>query len=215
MAEKPSEVFGRRLKYYRQRRSWSQDDLARELDRVGRTIDRAQITRMENGKRGISLDDAIEIAWALGLPPALLYLPLGEADDIALAPDVHVHPDLARKWVIGAEPSTDSARYARMPGEWKADMAVWWWHDELDKAVRRVRDAARAVRSAEYVGNVEQLEGAKLEHVAALQELAGVLDEMRGRGWLVPEIHYQMAEDMRLAAITYDGPTFDPDQEEK
>lgn len=214
MAETPTEVFTRRMAYYRRRRDWSQERLAAELTQVGWSIHRVQVAKIEAGKRGVSLDEAVTIAWALGLPPALLWLPLGEADNVALAPDVEVHPDLARKWVIGAEPATDSSQFAHMFGKWKSDMAVWWFHDELYKATEAAHEARAELASAEYVGNTARIEEARAPYFERLKAVADVLKEMREREWVVPALHYRTVADMHAAGIEYDGPTYDPKERE-
>ena len=183
-------------------------DLAGELARVGWKVDRAQLARIESGDRGIALDEAIMIAWALALPPALVYLPLGEASDVAIAPDVVVHPSLARKWVTGREPAATSDQFARLPGEWKADMTTWWIHDRLSVATEAVWDAESALRAAEYVDEPSRIIEARSGHVNALKALIDVLDDMRSDGLLPPEIHENTAEAMRLAGFDYNGPTY-------
>ncbi len=208
MAETPSEAFARRLKRYRKRRGWTQDDLARELGSVGWTVNRAQVAKSETGTRKISLDEAVNIAWALGLPPALLYLPLGESAEVAIAPEVIVHPDLARKWIAGTEPASHSNQRAHLVGEWRSDMDVWWLHDRLNEAQEAVRDAERGLRGAEYVNEPEQVKGARLDQKRALAELADVLENMQSAGLLPPEIHQATVESMRKVGIDYDGPVY-------
>lgn len=208
LADAPSEVFARRLKRYRERRGWTQDDLAREIRGVGWTVDRAQVAKIETGTRNISLDEAVNIAWALGLPPALLYLPLGESHDVAIAPDVIVHPDLARKWIAGTGPATHSNQRARLLSDWHDDMSVWWVHDRLNEAQKAVRDAEGGIRGAEYVEDPERVKEARVDHVRALKELADVLEEMRSAGLTPPEIHAAMVESMRKVGIDYDGPVY-------
>lgn len=207
MVETPSKVFARRLKRLRDRRGWTQDELAEMLAEVGWSqVDRVQISKIETGTRRVSLDEAVMIAWALSVPPALLYLPLGEADDVALAPEVVVHPDLARQWVIGQEPAVTSDQMVRFPGEWRVDMEVWWLHDQLKEATRAEQRAQAAIRSAEYVG--EGVEAARTSHVEALQRLADALDEIRKRDLRPPEIHENTAKAMENAGVEYDGPTY-------
>jgi transcriptional regulator with XRE-family HTH domain len=208
MTEAPSDVFARRLKRYRERRGWTQADLARELRNVGWTVDRAQVAKIETGTRNISLDEALSIAWALGLPPALLYLPLGESADVAIAPDVIVHPDLARKWIAGSAPAAHSNQRARLLSDWHDDMGVWWVHDRLNEAQKAVRDAEEGIRGAEYVEDPEQVKEARLNHVRALKGFAEVLEEMRSAGLSPPEIHQAIVESMRKVGIDYDGPVY-------
>ena len=208
MIAKPSEVFAERMRRFRERRGWSQSDLAAELTDAGWKVDRAQIARIELGDRGISLDEAIMISWALGLPPALIYLPLGEANNVALTPKVVVHPDLARKWVIGVEPTPYSDQRARMLKHHYSDMSVWRMHDRLSPAQEAVLTAERAVKAAKYIDDQDRLTEARAEHVRALKGFYDELQKMRKSGLLPPEIHEDTVESMRLAGINYDGPTW-------
>ncbi len=205
---RPSEVFARRLRAHRQRRGWTQGRLAEELAAIGWTVDRGQISRIEKSDRGLTLDESIVLAWALGLPPALLYLPLGEADEVAIAPDVAVHPDQARKWVAGIEPATDSSQRARMVSDWGNDMKVWRLHERLGMAQSAYYGAKRAVASAEYVGDPEDLKAARVDKRNALQDLYEVLQELRTNGLRPPAIHETTVEEMRKADIIYDGPSY-------
>jgi len=211
MTDTPAEVFARRMRSYRENRVWSQADLARELSQIGWKVDRAQVARIESGDRGIALNEAIMIAWVLAIPPALLYLPLGEAANIALAPEVIVHPDAARTWVTGVGPAATSDQFARMPGEWKTDMVVWWLHDRLGEQFSKANQTQTRIRSAEYVG--EGISEAKQDHVDALRELVDLLNDMRERGLVVPEIQETMSDELKALEIKYDGPTY-PDPKE-
>lgn len=220
MTETPSQTFARRLKRFRERRGWTQDILAGELSNVGWRVDRAQIAKIEAGTRKISLDEAVTIGWAFGLPPALLYLPLGESQHVAIAPEVIVHPDLARKWIAGTEPATDSSQRVRLVREWHDDMGVWWVHDRLNEAQEAVSEAGRNLKGAEYVEGAGQnlraagyvasarVKEARVDHVLALKELADVLDEMTSAGMTPPEMHAAMVESMRKVGIEYDGPVY-------
>ena len=60
----PSDVFRRNMREIRKRRRWRQADLAQRLD-----WDRSVISLIENGRREISLDEAIAICATLGVSP--------------------------------------------------------------------------------------------------------------------------------------------------
>lgn len=208
MITSPGTAFARRLKQARERRRWTQHRLARELTSIGWHVDRAQVAKIESQDRRVSLDEAIMIAWVLSLPPAYLYLPVGEEDDVALAPDVNVHPDLARKWVLGKLPSVTSDQRARMPREWYADIHIWTLFDNLDDALEHARKSEPAMRSAEYVGDRDSIEAAREQHVKALQLLADSSRLIANQGLRPPAIDQHLAEMMRKVGVAYDGPTY-------
>lgn len=207
MPERPSEAFARRMKRYRERRSWTQEAIAAELAAVGWKIDRVQVAKIETGARKVSLDEAIIIAWVLSLPPAFLYLPLGEGD-VTLEAEVTIDADGARRWVTGQAPAMNSKQQARLPGEWKADMVVWWLHDDLHEAQDVESRSKSAVRAAEYVGDAQRIEQAKVSHADALLDLAEALNEIRAHGLQPPAIHEKTSEAMQEVGIEYDGPVY-------
>lgn len=195
MPETPSQSFARRLKRYRERRGWTQDLLASKLGAVGWKVDRAQIAKIENQDRNISLDEAIMISWALSLPPAFLYLPVGDEDDVALSPEVVIHPDLARKWVLGQ-------------GPWHEDMSTWRKFDRLNSAQNEERSAARAIRAAKYIGDSTGVEEARKRHVETLEKLSQLMEMLKRSGLKAPALHESTAQTMAELGIEYSGPTY-------
>jgi transcriptional regulator with XRE-family HTH domain len=97
----PSQVFAERTREVRDRRRWSQQDLADRLSELGAPLDRAGIARLENGNRGISLDDAITLTVALGAQFMHMIIPLNRNAEMALAPALTVRSSEARQWFRG------------------------------------------------------------------------------------------------------------------
>jgi len=100
----PSEVFRRRLREVRQARNWTQPELAEKLSGQGAGITEFTINRIESGKRGLSLDEAVAIAAVLG--PSLLHMivPLEERGRVHLTPQMPVRLLDARAWLRGQRP---------------------------------------------------------------------------------------------------------------
>lgn len=104
-ALRPSQVFAGRMRYLRERRRWSQQDLADRLAEMGNPTDRATIARTETLTRGLSLDDAVLYAAALG--GSLTHMvatpapPLSDETPIAIGPKFVVPPVRVRRWVRG------------------------------------------------------------------------------------------------------------------
>jgi len=73
--EMPSEVFQRRMREERERRGISQRDMVQRLADLGHPMAQPAITRIESGKRKVSLDEAVLIAVALDMAPEQLYAP--------------------------------------------------------------------------------------------------------------------------------------------
>jgi hypothetical protein len=127
---------------------------------------------------------------------------------------VVVDADGARKWVTGQAPAFDSDQYARLPGEWKTDMVVWWLHDELHEAQEAERRSGASLRSAVYVGDAERVEQAKHARAEALLDLAQALEEIRTHSLRPPAIHQVTYDEFRQVGIVYGGPIYTPAPEE-
>ena len=72
---RPSEVFVSRLREIRDERGISQAELARQMTAEGRPLSKVALLRIENGKRGLSLDEALALAKLLNVAPAHLLSP--------------------------------------------------------------------------------------------------------------------------------------------
>jgi transcriptional regulator with XRE-family HTH domain len=73
------EVYARRLRGIRNRRGWTQQQLADALRALDFPLGRVAIAKIENGKRPMEVSELVALATALDVPPAALFLPLGEA----------------------------------------------------------------------------------------------------------------------------------------
>lgn len=99
------QVTARRVRYLRERLGWSQQDLADKLANFGMPIDRAQLARLEGGKRGISLDETMRLAFVLDVAPVhLITDPEEGAEPMQTTPGAEVEPWEARAWVRGQKP---------------------------------------------------------------------------------------------------------------
>ena len=109
---KPSEVFAERMQEVRERRRWSQQELADRLDELGWPTDRSALARIEGKSRGVSLNDAVAIAAALGPSLNSMVVPLGSPKgvQIELAPKLWVGPSQARSWLRGNGPLREQDR---------------------------------------------------------------------------------------------------------
>ena len=104
----PSEVFRARLREVRRLKGWTQQQLADELASIGVRLDASGITRMERGSRGVTLDDVIAIAAALGVSPLHMFIPLDNDDMVNAAPGISADVLDVRAWIRGQRPLRDS-----------------------------------------------------------------------------------------------------------
>jgi transcriptional regulator with XRE-family HTH domain len=137
-AKTPSEIFAVEVRTTRERKGWTQQQLADRLVELDCPIDRSTIAKIESGKRGISLDEAFAFAAALGVSPAALALPRGSDTDVRVAPKRTVRGYQAHRWLQGRAPLLDdNERFyndARPDFEASAFEYSPWAHD-LVKAV--------------------------------------------------------------------------------
>lgn len=96
-----SKVFGSQVRATRNRRHWTQQDLVDHLTALDLQIDRSVVARIENGTRGVSLDEALAFAVALGVPPSSLVVPRGDEVDIRIAPNLSLKSWEALLWWRG------------------------------------------------------------------------------------------------------------------
>jgi transcriptional regulator with XRE-family HTH domain len=102
---RPSEVFRDQLRGVRERKRWTQLELARVLtEDLGEETHQATITKIEKGTRGVSLDDALRLAAVLDVSPLNMVVPRGAEPEVLLAPELAVTPRRMRQWVRGQRP---------------------------------------------------------------------------------------------------------------
>lgn len=98
------DVLAERVRRYRQVQGLKQEEVARRTEALGHRLGQATLAKLEAGgtrAAGASLVDVLVLAAALNVPPPLLFLPLGEAEGVELAPGFVVHPHIAFDWVSG------------------------------------------------------------------------------------------------------------------
>ena len=104
MAEalRPSETFRQRLEEARKRAGMTQADLARACAEVGEPSYRqTTIAKIENGDRGVAVDDVFVLAHALGISPAWLVTPTEAGTGVMVATDAIYDARAVRAWLRG------------------------------------------------------------------------------------------------------------------
>jgi transcriptional regulator with XRE-family HTH domain len=145
----PSEITGTRLREIRERRPLTQQQLADLVQNFGGTLDRAAVAKIEIGKRGVSLDEALQLAAVLGVSPSVLFLTLHDRDLVAIAPNLDVTMREARRWLKGL---------ASLPNgnerDFYSEVAEEDWVAMLNTSVRvilsRVQDLVDAAASNDH-----------------------------------------------------------------
>lgn len=100
----PSQVLAAQLPAIRARLDLSAQGLADRVAVLGGTLDRAAISKIETGKRGVSLDEALLLALAADVAPVHLFLPREDGEPVRVAPKLTPPAVAARRWLRGQEP---------------------------------------------------------------------------------------------------------------
>lgn len=162
----PADAFRLQIAQVRAGRGMSQGDLVKRLQELGvetkkgNPIDRATLARIEAGKRRVTLEEAIQIAAALEVPPLYLIVPRQARSEFSITPTLTVSSETARAWLAGMEP---------LPGhDWEL---MEKWAPEQDPELE-----ASMVHMAQ-----EELEKRTEELIeqAAQAAASGVTDEVR------------------------------------
>lgn len=99
----PSETLRANVAEYRDRRRWSQQQLADRLAHYGMTVNRTAVTKIESGARQVTVDEHTALAAALGVAPVALVVPVSEKQ-MRIAPELTTSSGLAHLWMTGHQP---------------------------------------------------------------------------------------------------------------
>jgi transcriptional regulator with XRE-family HTH domain len=129
-ARRPSEVFAEQMRIQRERKGWTQKQLAARLAKLGFLVHQTTIGKWEAGERRISLDEALAISAALDVGPAhmvagsYLGVTFGPPSIALSTKTAPVSPRQMRMWVRGQQAlwGQDEKRYYTevAPDEWLA-----------------------------------------------------------------------------------------------
>ncbi|MEV5691129.1 helix-turn-helix domain-containing protein [Micromonospora globbae] len=206
-AKRPSEVLAEQVREWRRRRdNMSAQGLANRIAEMGGTLSRVAISKIENGDRGVSVDEWLQLAHALAVPPPLLFLDLESGTDVEVAPGVVLHPWLVWEWATGQHPplvpAAEGGAYVTRVEEFaRAQTAINLYRSEA-RAATAINNAESAIRGAEYVDDADQLRAARTAHVDALRELARVLDLMIEHGMTPPGKPARWVEAIRSLGLS-------------
>ena len=105
----PTEVFARQLRVTRNRKGWTQAQLADRMQELGfEGMDQPMVARSERGKRTVSLDEVLGFALALGVAPMFLVLPEYSDVEVRVALGVARPANNVAAWWRGADPLLDA-----------------------------------------------------------------------------------------------------------
>lgn len=155
-------VFGQRIRQSRKNRGWTQQDLAERAAALGEPLDRAVLSRVESGERGVQLSEALVLIAALDLAPDYALTPLGSDETMRLGSRPTAPTYTAGEvsaWMHGdqALPGTDPGRYLWGTGPRGSNPVA----SDLRGLVKHAETAASAAELVEVVeAGIARLQGA-------------------------------------------------------
>ena len=164
------QVFAKQLSA---KRGMSQAALAERCSKLGSSLDRSAIAKIESGSRGVSLNDAIQLCAALNASPGSMFFWAEKTDGVLIGPDLAVTAGVARAWLRDQRPlKTDDDRRS--------------WEDTVADDVPTWAAEARAIYAMvedlnEYLIPMEaqQLDAQGVEELGELvNTMKGVLEQM-------------------------------------
>ncbi len=105
------ETFQRRLFAARRDAGLTQEALAARVQALGGSLHPTAITRIEKGRRDVSLEEVLLLAAAIEVSPRTLFEPDRQVDRVRLTPAGDAHPaERVRDWLRDLAPLADTDR---------------------------------------------------------------------------------------------------------
>jgi transcriptional regulator with XRE-family HTH domain len=141
----PTQVLRRQMPAIRARLDdLSAQGLADRITSLGGKLDRAAISKIENGVRNVTLDEALMIAVALDVAPIHLFIPRDDGALVAVAPNLQpVAAATAREWLRGRQ---QLSGLNKKTYETEVPDSEWGAARELTHREEKARDAAETAR---------------------------------------------------------------------
>lgn len=163
MNASPSEWIAGQLRPVRERRRYTQAELAAAVTQIGHPMHQTQVAKIERGERRATIDDVFALAAALDVSPLALILP--RSNEGVRIGHVAVRGDDAWSWVLAQVPLT---RYVVAGTTWEnpsyraEDLAGRTLTDkEADDRIEffrsEVSDQQRRIRSTPGAAHLERL----------------------------------------------------------
>jgi transcriptional regulator with XRE-family HTH domain len=192
-----ADVLARKVRYFREVQGLRQEDLAERIAELGWPMNRVTVAKIEAGgtrAANASLTEVLVLAAALDVPPLLLFLPLGDAEDMTIGTET-VHPHLMLDWIAGDTSFVMGNRRVR-------NQAAWFRNAQPLFLFRQLRELQNTVQRAWPYENLTPVPHRSWELVdEALARLAEHLEYMRQAGLSVPEMPDEWQERMAKLGV--------------
>lgn len=206
-ARTPEETVAHELSAWRDRTRVTAQQLADRIAELGGKLSRQAISKIENGDRGVSLDELLLIARALRVPPALLLFPIGRADEVGVLPGVGVYPGAALRWftgearfptppepIEGVDPDKVSVSLRDPEEGWEQGAAPALLFREHQQLVREWWAIPPRLRELPFGTPEEKQATRDAQWARVMADLRRVHEEMRRHGLTPPPIPKELTE---------------------
>lgn len=180
------DVLAERVRRYRKQGGHRQDDIAERTDALGHRLSQPTLASIEAGgtrAANVTLRDVLVLAAALDVPPPLLFLPLGEDEEVEISSHFAVHPHVALDWLAGDDDVRSAVRWTGDDG------SAWFDNSQPIRLFRGLRKRQDAVHAAQAALSLERQERIDPQHpdardqakaaVAAVLSFDGPADDFR------------------------------------
>lgn len=99
----PQTVLAQRLRRLRERRGWSQEQLASRLADRGLVWQRTTVAKVEAGSRQVTVDELVAVAFVIGVSPAALVVPPEMLETLAVTPSNELDAGMVWHWIAGQQ----------------------------------------------------------------------------------------------------------------
>jgi transcriptional regulator with XRE-family HTH domain len=140
-----SAVIGRNVRTLREMSGRSQDLLSRELRSAGLNWTRSQLAKAERGERGISIEELVILADALGVPVSALVASPGR---VALTPQTSVSGRSLQLMLEGKKVRPHDFETPLSRGDWSAYERGVPWADANARAAQRLGATKQEIHAA-------------------------------------------------------------------
>jgi transcriptional regulator with XRE-family HTH domain len=104
------QVVGQQVKHFRKKRGWSQQRLADEVTALGLSIDATTITRTENARRALTVEEFLALALVLNVQPAALITQDGTILEVTPEHQTWTASETVWEWFGGRQPIGNDQR---------------------------------------------------------------------------------------------------------
>ncbi len=182
---------------YREAHDWNTLELAERCTAAGVALDESTISDLEAQRGDVSVQELLGLAFVLSVPPALLFLPVGEDYRVEVLPGTVLAPDAAVRWVCGqamlaGDPS---------PGIWQRFARPLALYRQLDDAHAQRWNTETDLRRLDPNGTDAEVREARQRYAAALSDVATILAAMVEDGMTMPPVKDYTARDMATLGV--------------